>query len=102
MLKHSCKKIDAFYGFTENRGVLKGFVVLRGRPTHMSGLQLQPHFRNFNLYGAGLNFDFNFEGVSHVTQIGKHPYKDIRRDLFKERSLSSFFGPSTKKRKHAS
>lgn len=97
-LMKEAEKIKAFILYRtdysdENCAVLKGLIILGGPPTQNS--VLARNFRNFLISMVPINFELDFWNLDQdVKEIGRHPYEDIKRNLFKfnETKLSAFMG----------
>ena len=98
VLYDACKQINAFFAYkTHNDGtrpVLKGYIILHKNTTCATGRTLHRYFPNFLLTCVPSKFHFNFEDLNKeegVIVVGTHPFDDIRKELFKRKSLTHFW-----------
>ena len=95
MLVEVSETINAFITYVtecqKNRRILKGFIILRGQTTCVTGQTLHLYFPNFMLQSVSKHFHFNFEDIPQTAvSIGDHPYQDLKKTLFKDTHLSDF------------
>jgi len=105
-LVNESKKIDAHIIYKtdtsdESCRVLKGILILCAQPTHPD--TLARNFPNFTISRIPSNFELDFWNLKDVSILGKHPYKDIKTNLFKtlfsQKSLSGFMETDRKSKK---